>query len=392
MSHRLGCIASGKLYLKNDSGSETEIGSDFVRDLKRRLESIEDRASFREGGSGAQFMRGNMPAASRVADTFHAEFSCGAFSEDKDNICYAVDAADVRGLFIYEPGEKYERRVFHGPKHRFTSISVRGTGEDTEWLVGAAQDHGASCIGLFRPEQGGGIRELTEGDSLDSYPVWVPGSERRFTYQTCGLARNRDGEWLGLGPASLQRVDLGTGSMESVVEDDRFDFLCPAYAPDGTLYYLKRPYEPMHRASIKDVALDALLFPFRLVRAVLAFLNVFSVMFSGKPLQTAGAPPRRGGHDPKAVFLYGRWVNMEKQMREAAQDELASVVPKNWELVRMAPDGAAKTIASAVIAFAVARDGTLYFSNGRGIFRMPGEGGKPVKVSDRKLVTALFAD
>lgn len=392
MSQRLAYISQGRLYLKSPESREEEVISDFVRNLKKRLQSVEDRASFRSGGSGAQFMRGGMaaPESPSVEDTFVSEFSCAAKGEDQNHLCYAVDARDVRGLFLYDIQEKYERRLLHGPKHRFTSISVRKGDGGAEWLVAAAQDHGASRIGLFTPDAGGGVRELTEGDSLDSYPAWEPGSARRFVYQSCGIARDpRSGDWRGLGPASIQSVDLDSGSHDPVVEDDRFDYLCPTYAPDGSLYYLKRPYEPFHQPSFFAMARDVVLFPFRLLRAIFSFLNVFSMFFSGKPLQTAGAAPRRDGPDPKAVFLHGRWVNMEKAMRDATVDEMTSAIPKNWELMRRDANGNETVVQQGVMAFAVGGAGEVFYSNGRGVWMVSPASGTPAKISDRKMVTSL---
>lgn len=391
MPHRIAYISQGRLFLKSEGSREEEIASDFVRNLKKRLQSVEDRASFRSGGSGAQFMRGGMPAAQvpTVEDTFTSEFSCAAKGTE-GQVCYAIDARDVRGLFIYDLAEKYERRVLHGPKHRFTSISVRPGGDGQEWLVAAAQDEGVSRIGLFTPDAGGGVRELTEGDSIDSYPAWEPGQTRRFVYQSCGVARDhRSGFWQGLGPASIQQVNMDTGAHDPLLEDDRFDYLCPTYAADGTLYYLKRPYEPFHKTSALDVAKDIVLFPFRLMRAIFSFLNVFSMLFSGKPLQTSGAP-KREGPDPKAVFLHGRWVNMEKAMRQAAVDEATSAVPRNWELMSQSPNGEEKTVLQGVMAFCIGAGGDVYFSNGKGVFVLKGGTGAPVKIHDKGLVTELF--
>ncbi|SKA95083.1 hypothetical protein SAMN02745166_02266 [Prosthecobacter debontii] len=391
MPPTIAYISQGKLFMKPAVGGEVEIVSDFVRSLKQRLKSVEDRQAFRGSGSGAAFMRGGVGSGgATVEDTFFAEFSAVASGVGPNQVCYAIDAGDVRGLFVYDLAEKYERRVLHGPRHRFAALDVRQEEGTQVWLVAAAQDHGDSRIGLFRPDVGGGVQELTEGDSLDSYPCWLPEGQRGFVYQTSGIARQAHGpEWAGLGPASLQRIHLDTGSLETVAEDDRYDFLCPAYGRDGSLYYLKRPYVPFHRVPLWQQGLDVLLFPFRLLRAVVAFLNVFSVFFSGKPLQTAGQGPRREGPDPKAVFLHGRWVRMEKQMRDAAVDEMTSAVPKNWELIRQTPEGLTTSVLTGVMAFTVASDGSLIYSNGRGVWAVDGQGGKPVKLSSRSLVTAL---
>lgn len=392
MQTRLAVISQGKLHLIDRTAEEIPVASDFADGLKKRLQVSENRAAIRGGGSGAAFMRGGLPSQDvpTVEDTFRADFSCVASSTKPGEICCGLDAGQVRGLFIYEIAEKYERRVLHGPNQRFASISVRQGEDGPEWLVAAALDHGASRIGLFKPDAGGGVRELTEGDSLDSYPAWKPGERRVFVYQTCGIARHhRTNEWQGLGPASIQKVDMETGEMEAVAEDASFDFLCPSFAPDGTLYYLKRPYEPFHRPSVWRFLLDIVLFPFRLLRALLAFLNVFSMMFSGKPLQTAGTPPRRDGPDPKAVFLHGRWISMEKQMRDAAVDEMTDLVPKNWELVARQRDGTTTVIANNVMSYTIGRDGTIYYSNGKGVFAQSSAAAKPERVSARKLVMCI---
>ncbi|WP_395736374.1 hypothetical protein [Prosthecobacter sp.] len=392
MDHRIACISQGKLHLIGSKPAEESVSSDFVRDLKKRLQVIESRASIRNG-SGAAFMRGGLPMQDgpSVEDTFTSEFSCVSGSSQSGEICYGIDAGEVRALFIYEIADRYERRVYHGPNHRFAAISTRQTSEGPEWLVAMARDHGGSRIGLIKPQSGGGIQELTEGDSLDSYPAWAPSAEDSFVYQTSGIGRHHSSNaWEGLGPASIQKVNMQTGEMQSVAEDDRFDFLCPSYGPDGVLYYLKRPYEPFHRPSFWQFLLDIVLYPFRLVRAFLAFLNVFSMFFSGKPLQTAGLPPRRDGPDPKSVFLHGRWINMEKKMRQAAADELKDFLPKNWELIARSPDGE-KVICNSVMAYTIASDGSIYYSNGKAVFAKAGPDSPVKKISDLKLVTSLAA-
>jgi len=391
MNSHLAILSQGKLLLLGPDTDEEPVISDFAENLKKRLRVSEDRARLRTGTSAA-FMRGGLPMApaASVEDTFRAEFTCVAPGTQPGEICYAIDAGEVRGLFSFEVADKYEQRLLHGPDYRFAAISTRDTEDGPQWLVAAAQDHGVSRIGMFIPKAGGCVREITEGDSIDSYPAWHPGDANRLVFQTCGVARHhRTNAWLGLGPASIQRVNLRTGDMEPLIEDAHFDYLCPSFAPDGMLHYLKRPYQPFHQPSIWRFLLDILLFPWRLLRAIFAFLNVFSMFFSGKPLQTAGTPPPRDGPDPKSVFLYGRWVNMEKQMRDASVDELVDLVPKNWELIARQPDGSEKVVCSNVMAYALGKGGEVYYSNGKGVFVIRKPGDQPVSLSKRKLVTCL---
>jgi len=90
------------------------------------------------------------------------------------------------------------------------------------------------------------------------------------------------------------------------------------------------------------------------------------------------------------VFLHGRWVNMEKAMKNAAQNELSHFVPRNWQLMRHVPDGEAQVVCEGVMAYAVGANETVYFSNGAGVFVQKDGSSKPEKVSDRKLVTSIF--
>lgn len=387
---RFGFLQNGRLHLVASDGSVSEIHSEFVKGLKARIQNIHEKSSWKSRGAGGMFMRGGLPGGPDDGPEFVSEFSAASAGVEPGTVCYAIDARDVRALFSRTLADGHEGRVVHGPKHRFTTIAPRVNDETEEWLLAAATDDGTSRVGMYFPGRGGGVRELTEGDCIDSHPVWVPGPGRRISYQSSGLARDSNGHMAGLGPATIESVDLDTGHMETLLEDPHRDFLCPAYDREGRLYYLERPYEPFHRASPGKLLLDIVCFPYRLIRAIVAFLNTFSMFFSGKPLHTAGVP-NRTGPDPKAVFLYGRWVNLNKQMRKQDDDTDASVVAQSWVLKRRSANGAETTdLAAGVLAYTTAEDGTVYYSNGKAIFRIP-PGGKPEKVISRPLATGIFA-
>ena len=77
------------------------------------------------------------------------------------------------------------------------------------------------------------ILDVYKRQSLDTFPVWEPGNARSLVYQTCGIARHaHTHEWAGLGPATLHRLNLDSGDMETVAEDGRYDYLCPSFSPE----------------------------------------------------------------------------------------------------------------------------------------------------------------
>lgn len=390
---RYGFLADGKLILVSRDGGESEHTSEFVTGLQQRLQSIKDRSEWKLKGSGAQFMRGGLPVSegSFEVDHFRAEFSSACFHPADGRLIYGVDAGEVRGLFAHDAKDNLEQRLLHGPARRFGAIDIRHQGEEEEWLLAVMGNDGTSRIGYFTPKKGGGVREVTEGDSIDSYPAWIPGEIRRFVYQTSGVARDRDGSWVALGPASIQMVDLEKGTTRALVEDDQMDYLCPACGPDGELYYLQRPYVPFRKPGLLSLVKDVVFFPVRLIRAIFGFLNVFSTIFTGKPLHTAGLP-KREGPDPKAVFLYGRWMNMERMARAKPEDDDEPAVPKTWELRRQRKlNEPGEVLATGVMAYSLAPDGSLYYSDGRGVQVLPAGGGPAQRLSKRRLVSALFA-
>jgi hypothetical protein len=56
-------------------------------------------------------------------------------------------------------------------------------------------------------------------------------------------------------------------------------------------------------------------------------------------------------------------------MEKAAKaDDAADLVPNSWQLVRRAANGAEEVIAKGVLAYDLAPDGSLVYSNGNAIF------------------------
>ena len=389
MSHTQAYLSDGRLFLVQPDGKEQEIKSKFVTELQQRLQSIKERREWKSSGSGAQFARGGLPGgAAYEVDTFNPRFSAGCSAVGDESIYYAIDAGDVHGIFQYDIAEKRELRLTHGPDRRFSWLAAHPDG--LQLAVAIHHSDGTGSIGIMQPSRSGGVREITEGDSVDSYPAWVPGDGQSLIYQSSGVAR-RNGEWAGLGPASIQKLNLENGAIDALMEDPNADFLCPSYGVDGMMYFIQRPYESVVRTKPLDSLKDVVLFPFRLVRAVFAFLNVFSVFFSGKPLKTAGGP-KRVGPDPKAVFLYGRWLQLQQPAAPNQAEEVTSRVPSSWVLKRMQLGAAlsqAEVVASGVMAYTTTKDGSVYYSTGNDVFLWK-KNAAPQRVSKLPVVTCLI--
>ena len=82
------------------------------------------------------------------------------------------------------------------------------------------------------PVRGTDFRELTEGDSFDQLPRWVPGPKRRIVFQSAGVGRDSAGRFAGLGPCSIQQLDVDSGDLQEIASESGRDLLQPRQAED----------------------------------------------------------------------------------------------------------------------------------------------------------------
>ncbi len=135
------------------------------------------------------------------------------------------------------------------------------------------------------------------------------------------------------------------------------------------MYYIRRPYETPRYAPNTFIS-DFFLFPFRLVRAVFHYLNFFSLMYTKKPLKTAGGPVG-GEEDLKNIVLKGKRIDAEKALRSGSGGKgVPSLVPPSWALVKRDSNGREEVVARSVVSFAIREDGGIAYTNGCGIFML----------------------
>jgi hypothetical protein len=164
----------------------------------------------------------------------------------------------------------------------------------------------------------------------------------------------------GHGPFSVQQLDLETGDISCLAEDASLDFLWPSIAPDGDLYYIRRPSESAPKKyGPLDALKDAVTLPFRF----LVTLGLFIAMMT-----------RRHG-----------------MIRSTGP--VKRVVPSSWQLVRQSSTSAApEVVADRVLAYAISGDGSIIHTNGVDVYRIPAGGGARHKLltgSDIELITSL---
>ena len=113
-------------------------------------------------------------------------------------------------------------------------------------------------------------------------------------------------------------------------------------------------------------------------------------MYSRKPLTNASGPERQA--DIKDIWLQGRRIDAEKIMRNAhAVQGVPSLVPDNWVLIRRDPEGKEEILATNVASYDISLDGTVIYSNGRGIFVLGSGGSLQLALTDQLVYEVVAA-
>ena len=365
-------LADGRLFLVEPNQQPQLLESKFVQAAMDRREAAQQRGAWRSKGMMWNFNQtaGVEAALAQHTDQLPVRFTGVAPGEQPGDLYYTLVNNTIGGLFLLDTNQDYERRLLHRQSLELRDIAR--CPQDGNLACSLPQQDGAVNLAIMEPD-GGKLHEITAGDSVDEMPAWAPGDRRRLVFQSAGLGRNQHGGIFGQSPYAVQQLDLDQDRMTTLLENDAFDCLMPRLAADGSLYYIRRPYQLKPGTSPWRVSLDILLFPYRLGRALFHFLNIFSMIYSQKPLTTAGGP-KREGPDTKQLFIWGRLVDINRNARAARGDSDRPIAPRDWQLHCRRPDGQEDCIATNVLAYDLGADGSVLYTTGRTVHLRKPEG------------------
>jgi len=370
-------LSQNKLFLAS-AGKSEEITSKFAQDIVDRALQIQQKNEWKSQGGGAFGSNFVWGSKGQEGQAIPVRISAATRGAADGVITYFLETDRIGGLFNYHTKEREESRLFHRESMHVSDLDRHPTSH--ELVCSLSQPGGIANIARMDSD-GHNLSEFTEGDSLDLAPSWVPDETTKVVFQSAGVGRNNAGFPLGHGPFFIAEIDLETGAMDTLAEDDAFDLLLPKKDRKGNLYFIRRPYEPLGRprASLLSTLKDIVFFPFRLVRAFIHFFNVFSLFFSKKPLITAGGP-QRPGPDAQSMILWGRYLDAEAMLRNQKEND-GALVPRSWELVCRASDGTEKVCAKSVASFDLTASDEIIYTNGSKIFHRDSEDRRNVLLS-----------
>jgi hypothetical protein len=368
-------LSEGKIHLKIGDLPLRTVESRFGRDVRERTIQLQHRNAWKTQGSGARFLSGGLLWGAPDRDRGRMRIAITGFSRGRESgeLLYALETDEVSGLFALKDRGQAEQRLFHGSDCRVASPCA--SPEQDLVVCSVLHSHGFANLATMRAD-GSELTEITEGDSSDLAPYWVPGASRVLVFQSAGMGRDAHGQLTTRGPYHVQRLDLDSGEMTCLAEDPKFDFLTPRLDSNGALYAIRRSYEKLHRGfNPVRAVLDLVLLPLNVLHALFQWLNFFTVRYTGKPLTSAGGT-RQKEMDMKQMFILGNLVDAGKVSREAQTDDAPALVPQSWQLIRQQDGRAQQVLAKGVLSYDLGEDGTLIYSNGSAIYRLDSTGRK----------------
>lgn len=379
-------LSQGRLFLKTGDAPARGITSKFGEEALQRAVELHQRQAWKTEARGNQFLGGAFLWGANEFDPRRVRLDVPAVTRgaNPNELLYVLQTDTFGGLFAFDWHDDRERRIMHKSNLRARDISRHPSLPLIAYAL--YQENGTARV-VVASDEHSDAREVTEGDSIDEAPSWVPGPGRRLVFQSAGVARNAAGYAVNFGPSAICELNLDSGQLKVVAEEERHDLLLPRFDGQGSLWFIRRPYRATGYSPWRFLG-DIVLFPFRLARAVFHYLNLFSLVYARKPLTTAGAPWMENP-DVKTMVVRGRMVDARKALRQAAKKSgTPSVVPGNWELVLRRPDAAAEVVARGVIAYDLAPDGSVVFTNGTAIFRRT-PGGKVEVIERGRLIESV---
>lgn len=392
---RLAYLADRQVHVLYDDGESEALTSTFVEDVRRRASSIERKTAWKTRGTGARFMGAAALWDDAEGRRPPAAFVSLAKGRKPGEILYAITTGPVSGLFAMDVARGGaagpETRLVHGTDGAALSIA---TSDDHRVIAMARSQKSGACNLAVMRDDGGDTALVTDGDTIDSSPSWVPVARdategrHQLVYQCTAIGRDETGALAGFAPSEIHLLDAEHATLKTIVADEKHDYSAPTMGRDGALFAVRRPYAG-HDPAIPTpgaVLKDGLFAPFRLMYAGFRYLDFFTMRYTGKPLTTSGNA--RGRHVDARRLL-------ERQNVATAGGEVEDETPRapdDWTLVRREPGSGGETvIARSVVAYAPERDGSWLVSDGGAVLRVDATGGRPTVLAKIPRVTSLVS-
>ena len=358
---RIAYISDNKMYLYS-GGKVTELLSERVAHYNETVRTINHNKEWKYSGTGAKFTG----AVHEFNPDNNTNCRINGLAWDGDGLVYSMVLGGMGGLYRKNPDkpEAAEEHILTSMGTDMGSISYKN-----KKLAVVMDGH------IAVSDMNGSYDELTDGDSVESCPSWSE-TENKILCTTKGIARSETGAASEFSPGGIIALNLSSNTIEELYSDEKSDCIAPQSDGEGNIFCVKQPYKVVQKKT--PLWKDILLFPVRIIKAIIGFLNAFSVIFGGEPLRDG---KKRGDVKSKQksdrdLYFEGRLIEAEKNEKENAAkgEKNPGIFPLNRMLVKISENGEETIIKRGVQDYILCSDGSVVVSNGRSIIHIGSNG------------------
>lgn len=356
--------------------------SEYILRYREYSETRVKNDEWKYTGEGARF-RGDYDTYRAKKETVRAYVNSVQIEGEK--VVYAFTVNGSSGVYRKDVTDEKAREE-HILSSSDSEILTLHRGAENTYAVTVRGDGVTSHIGILYGASSE-LKTLTDGDTRDGNAYFSATERNTLLFDSAGVGRDSDGNFSGkYAPAVICSLDLGTMEIKEIFGEKELSCTKPKQAADGTIYCIQRPNKEKRGGN---PLLEIVLIPYRIIQAIVMFVQAFVTMFTGKSMTSGGSNPARGREtDSRKLFVDGNLIEAEKELKrnKRFKDKEYGFIPMSWKLVKI-ENGKAVPIKSGVCDFDLCKDGGLYCTNGKHIFYI--KDGRTVKVADADMCLSV---
>src|SRR5580765_4744848 len=171
MPTTIAYLAQGKVRLKTSNEAPRTIESPYANSIRERSVRAQQRNSWKTQGGG--FLSGAMLWGQKGMDAGPTPVFVTSISgaSESGKLIYSLESGTLCALLASENLSGEERRLWNN--NNFKLQHVRACPATGHLAFSVLHSNGTANLGIMLSGESG-VKELTEGDSVDTSPSWVP--------------------------------------------------------------------------------------------------------------------------------------------------------------------------------------------------------------------------
>jgi hypothetical protein len=356
-------ISGGRLFVRTETGEVKEIESTFINEKLTRSRHHQTYSGWKSNHDpNNPFMTSQTIWGGQAESNPMFAFAFKDFAiKDEHTIYYLLQNNRVTGLFGYNMAEETETRFFH--KNDFVESGFDYSPARGEFVIAVCHPEGECSLRLLNSD-GGLKKELSVSDVRISRPCFSKDGTH-ILFQAAPIYRDEAGFISSVGQDSIWRINPDTEEVSEITNDYRYEYLLGREDIAGNIYCIRRPYKLNQHGAMANLkfVLNILLFPVYFVIAIFKFISTFTALMNRDAMQPLGPQAQKSQGD-RYVRILGQAINLSKLQKKSELGKEVSLVPKNWELIRLSPNGSIEILANNVASYDIDQNGNVTYTNG----------------------------